>query len=334
MRDDQVVLRVDRGLHIVADDPGALAARGHRASVRVGQRDLLVGCGLHRGFDLLELLHLLLQRRDLLFQPDRLSPARPRPPPDPPCRAPTGSGRCWLRSAPSDAGSWCGVKFLSRLFTALNLLPSIATDRLGEQVKLAAQHHELAARRADGRPVVLAEIGDRLEVRRQPAGQPHHLDVALRLTLQTPARLHAVEVAVEIESSAASTDGRPGGRSPRGLHRRSPVSPDRVRQRTLQSPGPGCSPSRNRPGRAAATPPADELHPPQNASFRYPKSAHRQNISWNVFTQPPPIAAVASTPNSSRRVRPSARRQPRYPHSRSLRDALFGGDAAREYASN
>ncbi|MGL4961224.1 MAG: hypothetical protein ACRC67_08310, partial [Inquilinus sp.] len=32
-----------RGLHVVADDAGALAAGRHRPRIRVGQRDLLVG---------------------------------------------------------------------------------------------------------------------------------------------------------------------------------------------------------------------------------------------------------------------------------------------------
>jgi hypothetical protein len=45
----------------------------------------------------------------------------------------------------------------------------------------------------------MAEIGDGLEVRRQPAGEPHQLDVALSLALQAAAGLDAVEVAVDVE---------------------------------------------------------------------------------------------------------------------------------------
>ena len=37
VRDDQVVLVVDRGLHVVANDAGATAAGGHGSSVRVSQ---------------------------------------------------------------------------------------------------------------------------------------------------------------------------------------------------------------------------------------------------------------------------------------------------------
>ena len=70
---------------------------------------------------------------------------------------------------------------------------------MGEQAQPAAEHDELAAHRPDGLAVVLPEVGDGLEVRRQPPGQPHHLHIAPRLPLQPPAGLHPVEVAVEIE---------------------------------------------------------------------------------------------------------------------------------------
>src|SRR4029077_4811163 len=51
--------------------------------------------------------------------------------------------------------------------------------RLAEQLKAAAQHHELMADPADGLAIVLPEVGYRLEVRHQAAGQPNQLDVAL-----------------------------------------------------------------------------------------------------------------------------------------------------------
>ena len=68
-----------------------------------------------------------------------------------------------------------------------------------EQVELATQHDELAARVADRAAVVAAEVGDGLEVRRQPLGQPHELDVALGFALQAPAGLDAIEVAVDVD---------------------------------------------------------------------------------------------------------------------------------------
>src|SRR5215472_6435989 len=90
------------------------------------------------------------------------------------------------------------VKFLSRLFTALNLLPSIATTA---RVNRPSSRHNTTNRAhtaRDRRAVVLAKIGDRLEIGRQPPGQPHQLDIALRFPFEPPARLHAVEIAVEV----------------------------------------------------------------------------------------------------------------------------------------
>jgi len=68
MRDDHVMLRIDRRLHVVADHAGAAAAGGHRARVGVGQGDLAVGGLRHLLADLLELAHLLLDRLDLLLK--------------------------------------------------------------------------------------------------------------------------------------------------------------------------------------------------------------------------------------------------------------------------
>jgi hypothetical protein len=70
--------------------------------------------------------------------------------------------------------------------------------RFAEQFKAAAQHHELAADLADGLAIVLAEVGYGLEVRHQAAGQPNQFDVALALALQAPARLHPIEVSVDV----------------------------------------------------------------------------------------------------------------------------------------
>jgi hypothetical protein len=71
--------------------------------------------------------------------------------------------------------------------------------RSGEQAQLAAQHHKLGTRRPDRPAIVFAEVGNRLEVRRQPPSQPHQLDIALCFPFETPARLHAVEIAVEVD---------------------------------------------------------------------------------------------------------------------------------------
>jgi len=60
-------------------------------------------------------------------------------------------------------------------------------DGMGEQVQPPAQRDELPTRRPDRRAIVLSEVRDGLEVRRQPPSQPHHFDVALRLPLQPAA---------------------------------------------------------------------------------------------------------------------------------------------------
>jgi hypothetical protein len=76
-----------------------------------------------------------------------------------------------------------------------------AVDRnagLAEQLKASAQHHELTADLADRLTIVFPEVGYGLEVRHQAAGQPHQLDVALALPFQAPARLHPIEVSVDI----------------------------------------------------------------------------------------------------------------------------------------
>ena len=39
---DEMMLRVNCNLHVIANDPGVLATCRHRACVRIGQRDLLV----------------------------------------------------------------------------------------------------------------------------------------------------------------------------------------------------------------------------------------------------------------------------------------------------
>ena len=68
----------------------------------------------------------------------------------------------------------------------------------GEQTELLAQHHELPADTTNGFAVVLAEVGDGLEVRCQASGQLHQIDAALRLTLQPATGLDAIEIAVDV----------------------------------------------------------------------------------------------------------------------------------------
>ncbi|MGF6446454.1 hypothetical protein QF002_007330 [Paraburkholderia youngii] len=75
----------------------------------------------------------------------------------------------------------------------------MATTRLCEQLQVTAYHDEATAYVANTITIAAPELGNRLEVWRKPAGQPHQFDIALALPLQTTARLHAIEIAVDID---------------------------------------------------------------------------------------------------------------------------------------
>src|SRR6266851_3837170 len=88
------------------------------------------------------------------------------------------------------------------LVAILHRFELAAVDRnngTSEELEPTAKLDELSAHRPDRRAIVLAEVGNRLEVRRQPPDQPHQFDIALRFSFQPPARLKAVEVAVEVD---------------------------------------------------------------------------------------------------------------------------------------
>src|SRR5215510_3270367 len=71
--------------------------------------------------------------------------------------------------------------------------------RLRQQSHLAAQLDELRTYLLDGRAIVLAKVGDRLVIGREPLQKPDNLQIASRLTLQPATRLDAIEIAVNIE---------------------------------------------------------------------------------------------------------------------------------------
>src|SRR3977135_3515492 len=122
-----MVLGIDRDLHVVPDDAGTAPTRRHRAGVRIGERDLLVGRGEHLFLDRREALHLAFEFREFFLEPRRLERER--------LRRLLPIGRVELAEIPRNALFICArrrsplarVKCRSRLFTALNLLPSMAT---------------------------------------------------------------------------------------------------------------------------------------------------------------------------------------------------------------
>src|SRR6185295_11415570 len=68
-----------------------------------------------------------------------------------------------------------------------------------QQAEPAADLNEPRADLSDRRPVVLPEISNGLEVGRQSSEQPNDLEIATGLALKAPARMHAVEIAVDVE---------------------------------------------------------------------------------------------------------------------------------------
>src|ERR1700745_4532681 len=70
--------------------------------------------------------------------------------------------------------------------------------RRRQQTHQATQFNKLHADLLDRSPAVLAEVGNRLMVRSEPAGQPHDLDIAPSLSLKPPARLTPIGIAAEL----------------------------------------------------------------------------------------------------------------------------------------
>jgi predicted phage gp36 major capsid-like protein len=84
----------------------------------------------------------------------------------------------------------------------IDYLELVAVDgdqRLREQLRLTAQHHEAATHVANVNAVVTTEVSYGLEVRRQTAREPHQFNIALAFMFQATARLNPVQVAVDID---------------------------------------------------------------------------------------------------------------------------------------
>src|SRR5882757_4694265 len=175
MGDNEMMPGIDGTLHIVTDHPAASAARGHRARIGIGQRDLFVFALHHPGVQLVQASYLLAQRHDLLVEPRDLGLRH----------------RFALAIGTIELGEVAGYALVNLRQPPLHLglrevpVPRVdgfelaAVDRnarLAEQFEPPAQHHELTADLADGLAVVLAEVGYRLEVRHQPTSQPDQLN--------------------------------------------------------------------------------------------------------------------------------------------------------------
>src|SRR5271156_4852410 len=197
MGNNEMMPGVDSTLHVVPNHPATSATCGHRASIGISQGYLLVLGPHHQGIQTVQALNLLTQRRNLLVEPGDLGLRY---------RFPLAIGAVELREIAGNAlvnlrqpPLHLGLRKVSvSRVDGFELAAVDRNARFAEQFKATAQLHELTTNLADGLAVVLAEVGYRLEVRHQPAGQPNQLDVALAFSLQAPARLHPVEVAVNI----------------------------------------------------------------------------------------------------------------------------------------
>src|SRR2546423_8278781 len=88
------------------------------------------------------------------------------------------------------------VKFRSRVLTALNLLPSIAT--LASLNSSRRRHSTTNSRQTLRMASPLSFRKSAIVLKSGIAGQPNQLDIALALPLQAPARLHPIEISVDV----------------------------------------------------------------------------------------------------------------------------------------
>lgn len=198
MRNNEVMFGIHRCLQVVADNSGAATTAVHGPGVRIGQRYLMIWRSLDLCSHLLQKTHLPAQARDLF--PDLIN------------------SRLWDVAHLAVGTIECGKVALNAGLDLLDplarlvfcvvpipivhrfeLAPVDCNGRLPKQAQLSAQHHKPAADRPDCVAIVPSKVGDRFEVRCQSTGQPHQFDVALRLALQSPARLDTVQIAVEID---------------------------------------------------------------------------------------------------------------------------------------
>ena len=199
MRHNQMVLGIHGDLHVVADDAGTAAARRHRTAVGIGQRDLLVRRRKHLLLVDGKLAHLLLQLCQLLGKPRHLRGQR--------LRRLLPVGRVKLAQIARDALLQLGTppfhlrpcEVLVPVVHGLELAAIDGNARRREKAHLAAEFDEARTYLAQRQAIVLAEVRDRLVIRCEPTQQPHDLDIASGFSFEPPARLHLVQIAVDVQ---------------------------------------------------------------------------------------------------------------------------------------
>ena len=171
--------------------------------------------------------------------------------------------------------------------------------RCRQKADLSANGDELRAHLADRRPVILAEIGDRLVIGNQPTGEPHDLHVATGLTFKPAARLNPIEITVGVElQKDRRTVRRPAG----GLG----INPAKPKLGQIEPPDKDINHANRiilidpvfqafgkQGGLAAIYPLNEALHPipPQITQESY----RENHIDPRVFTQPGSLAVNAQS---------------------------------------
>src|SRR5262245_34705033 len=192
-----MMLGIHDDLHVVADNAGAPAARCHRATVGIGQRDLLIGRGKHLLLVDVKLAHFPLQLRQLLGEPCYLRSQR--------FRRLLAVGRVKLAEIAADALPLLSAPLYLRLCKVsvpivygLELAPIDSNARGREKAYFTAEFDKARTDLAKSPAVILAEVCDRLVIRSEPAQQPHDLDIASGFSFEPTARLHPVQIAVDV----------------------------------------------------------------------------------------------------------------------------------------
>src|SRR6266480_1635842 len=300
-----MMLRIHSDLYVIADDARAAPARRHRTRIRVGQGNLLIGRGQHLLVDRFQTLHLGRQLGKLLLEVRRLRSEG--------FRWVLQVGGVELAQIPRHALldlSKPALHLRARevLVAVVDRLELAAIDgdaRCRQKAYLSANGDELRAHLADRRPVILAEIGDRLVIGNQPTGEPHDLHVATGLTFKPAARLNPIEITVGVElQKDRRTVRRPAG----GLG----INPAKPKLGQIEPPDKDINHANRiilidpvfqafgkQRGLAAIYPLNEALHPipPQITQESY----RENHIDPRVFTQP------GSTPSSRTLSRTSAK---------------------------
>jgi hypothetical protein len=187
MRHDQMMLRLYSTLHVVADNARLLARGGHCAAVWIGERYLRLAGGVHALLDSSKRTSFFPVMGELLDRPchPRLN------------RMHAGLAHHFVRAIKfghiplyrridlAQAPAQLLAREALRLRVDGFELAAVDGHNAGiQKIDASAESDELCTHLADGGAVVATEICDRLEVRRETAGQPDEFQVPMALAFE------------------------------------------------------------------------------------------------------------------------------------------------------